>query len=271
MKKLRSFIPIVFILFAGCVPKEKPVYKTEIGLFTPYSFMPEILNGRVKKLVEKNYLTREDNGKIVADRLLTTGDRDSINWTNDLILTFNEEGLLLQCDQIDENGKVIDSRKSGIDGGKIVRSDHLKADSLAGYDKVYYDSNGWMNKVENYSSEDTLKQVLDIKTDDKGNIDTVFVLNSNNEITWKFEFSYNEANKRSGYKSFNTEGIKTFEQKYFYNDKGILEKQLLIDKDGIETEVPYTYTYDDNGNWIECIGDDGKIKVLAKREIEYYD
>ena len=50
-----------------------------------------------------------------------------------------------------------------------------------------------------------------------------------------------------------------------------MERQLIINKSGEESVSLYSFTYDENKNWIECIGDDGEAKLLTKREIEYFE
>jgi hypothetical protein len=269
MKKFKSLV-LLLILFAGCVSTEKPIDKTEIGMFTPYAFNPEVLNGKVKMITEKNYLAKELDGKIVADRPLTLKDRDSIGWTNDFIVTYNEDGLLIQCDEIDENGKVLYSAKTSIEDKTIIKCEYYKNDTLKEIQKIQHDTTGWVVKVEGYSPQDSLKSIMDVKNDEKGNIISVIFKNSMNEISSKFESAYNENNKRTGYKFFDPQGNKTFEQKYSYNDQGFMEKQVIINKEGKESESLYTYTYEENGNWIECIGNEGKNKIIAKRTIEYY-
>jgi len=270
MKKLKSFA-LILILFTGCVSTEKPKDQTVIGMFTPYSFFPETLNGKVKMVVEKSYLAKEVDGKLVADRPLTVGDRDSIGWTNDFIVRFDENGLVLKSEEIDENGKIIHSTVNHIENGKVIRTEDFRNDTLQMYQKNYYTPEGWYEKLEVYSDKDSLRSIFKIQTDSLGNITSAIIYNPMNEIKSRFEFHVGQDSKWHGYKSFDKEGNKTFEQKYFFNDHGFMERQILIDKAGDETESLYTYLYGDKGNWIEAYGSSGNNKLVTKREIEYYE
>jgi len=210
------------------------------------------------------------DGKIVADRQLTTGDRDSIGWTNDFIAVFNEEGILLSCDEIDENGKVLYSTRLKTEGNKIVKAENYGNDTLTNYQLIHYDGSGWIDRLETFTPADTLKNTMSLKNDEKGNLLSVTISSPLNDKKTTYEFSYNDTNRRSGYIFLNAEGVKTFEQKFVYNDHGFMEKQFIIDKEGKESTSQYTYSYSEDGNWIECIGNEGKHTLLAKREIEYY-
>ncbi len=265
-----SFVFILFLL-VGCASDKKQIYTTEIGMHTPYALFPENLNGRIKKLVEKTYKTRDVNGGIVADVPLTVSDRDSIEWTYDFIATFNKDGLLIQCDEVDENNKVISSNKSTIRNRKIVKVDYFKNDSFVNFQKIYYDSEGRIEKFEVFSTNDSLLYFVDVKNDEMGNMLSLVITNSKRPKPTQYELSYNDNNQRTGYKFFNEEGVKTFEQQFFYNDHGSMEKQLMINQSGDETVSVYSFSYDENKNWIESIGDDGEVKLLTRREIEYFE
>jgi len=270
---MKTPISLVFILFllAGCASEKNKVYTTEIGMYTPYALFPEHLNGRVKKLVEKTYKTRELNGGIVADAPLTLSDRDSIEWTLDFIATFNKDGLLIQCDEIDENNKVLSSNKTTFRNRKIVKVDYFKNDSFVNYQKIYFNPEGRIEKFEVFSSNDSLLYFVDVKSDETGNMLSLVITNSQSQSPTRYDLTYNNRNQRTGYKYFNSEGEKTFEQQFFYNDHGFMEKQLMINQSGDETVSVYSFSYDENKNWIECIGDDGEAKLLTKREIEYFE
>ena len=269
--KILSFLIAIIFLLTGCAPSEKPVYTTEVGLFTPYSYFPEILNGKVKKIIEKSYLTKMVGEETVADRQLTQGDRDSIGWTNDFVLTFNEDGNVVKCDEIDENGKVLGSTVTTIENAEVIKAEYYKSDSLSGYQEIEYDTLGRLVKVEFFSPDDSLKSVQLIETDENGNIITVLINTPDANLKSKFQASYDENNKRKGYKFFDPEGNQTFEQKYTFNDHGFLETQQIINKEGEESMTSYTFKYDDKGNWIECVGSNDENRILSTREIEYYE
>ena len=74
---------LVIILVTGCNQPLPEIHQVEIGLYTPYFLFPETLQGKVKSVIEKNYLAVEQDGKYIKDIPLTVGARDSIGWTTD--------------------------------------------------------------------------------------------------------------------------------------------------------------------------------------------
>lgn len=59
---------------------------------------------------------------------------------------------------------------------------------------------------------------------------------------------------------------------YKYNSNGELKNYIFKRKDKIERNITLQYTYNNKGNWIECIhfNKKSKPKYLIKRGIEYY-
>lgn len=106
MQRIVPFLFIVAILSTGCPRPEPEVRKVEIGLFTPYSELPDFLNGKGKEVVERNYLAVEQDGEYVKGERLSMGVRDSITWANDFRVKFDENSNLLQCDLIERRDDI---------------------------------------------------------------------------------------------------------------------------------------------------------------------
>ena len=58
MKNLNLLLTGMILLSFGCntQPELEEVYTTTLGIGTPNSIMPEVLNGKVKEVKEKIYL-----------------------------------------------------------------------------------------------------------------------------------------------------------------------------------------------------------------------
>jgi hypothetical protein len=273
MKKLITLLFVVIILATGCPQPEAEVHQVEIGLFTPYTMFPEILNGKVKEVIELNYLGLESEGKIMKGRRFTVADRDTIGWTNDFRLSYDENGNLLLSELIDENDKVISWDKQTLENGRIVRNDHGRNDTLRYYALLSYDEAGHLVKWEQFSlPADTLSWNAHFVCDDQGNFLEWHVMNSKGDMTSKYIFTVNQEGRRTGYTFYNKEGEKTFEQRYTYNEKGSLIKQVIIDKEGKEYVTDYELEYDDMNNWIKVTGVSSEgPPVISERTITYYD
>ena len=273
---MKTIIPLMFIvaiLATGCPRPEPEVHQAEIGLYTPYSVFPDLLNGIVKQVVERNYLAIEQDGSFVKGERLTVGARDSIKWTNDLSVTFDEKGNLLQCNLIDENDELIEQTKLTLQDGKIIQGDYIRDDTLRDYMRMFYDENGQLTRIERFRMpEDTLFSIIRFTTDENGDFVEWHFLNADNESTGKFIFTVNQEGKRTGYKYYNTEGEMAGEQEFTYNEKGVLEKQVIRNREGEETVTEYRHEYDEMGNWVKVTGtSDLHVPIITERTITYYE
>ncbi len=272
MKNLIPLLVVVIILATGCPQPEPEIHQVEIGLFTPYFAFPEILNGPVKEVAERNYLAIEEDGKYVKVDRLTVDARDTIDWTNDFRLTFDEKGILLQSELIDENDELIDTWKLTVQDSRIVKGEYFKEDTLRKYMKLFYNDDGKLTRLEQYRMPvDTLIWLNNIISDENGNFLEWQFHDANDEPTNKFIFTVNQEDQRTGYKYYNAEGKVTSEQKYTYNDMGYLKKHVLINEKGEESVSEYEYVYDDMNNWVKVTGNSDEHKIITERTITYYE
>ena len=271
MKKLISVLFVVMILATGCPQPEPEVHQVEIGLFTPYVVFPETLNGKVKEVVEKNYLGVEQDGKVIRGDRLTVDARDSIEWTNDFRLTYDEDGNLIESVLLDENDETIEQQKQTVVEGRIVKSELSRNDTLREYSKLSYNDAGQLEKVEVFNLPiDTLRFSVLLSTDEQGNAVEWQFLDSKGDPTTKFIFTVNQEGGRTGYKFYNKEGEKTDEQKFTYNDMGFLAKQVTIDEEGKESVYEYEYEYGELDNWVKVIGYSDRYNMVTERTITYF-
>ncbi len=272
MKKIIPLLFLLAILAMGCPQQEPEVQQVEIGFFTPYYLFPEVLKGKVKEVVEINYLAVEQDGAYVKGERLTVAARDSITWTNDIRVIFDENGNLLQCDLIDENDELIDRTKLTVQDDQIIRGEYFRDDTLRSYAKMTYNEAGQLTGIEQFRMPvDTLMWSVLLTSDENGNYLEWQFLNPKNEPTGKYIFTVNQDGRRTGYQYYNAEGEKTFEQEYTYNEKGWLEKQVMRNDEGEEYVSEYRYEYDDMGNWVKVTGtSDLNEPIISERTITYF-
>ena len=273
MKKLIPMLFVVMILATGCPQPEPEVHQVEIGLFTPYYVFPDILNGKVKTVVEKNYLGVEQDGKIVKGERLTVAARDTIGWTNDFRLTYDENGNLLKYEAINENDELIETNTQTVEEGNIVKSVHMLDDTLRSYSLLSYNDAGQLVKMDHFRMPaDTLAWSVALLSDENGNFTEWQWMDFKGDPDGKHIFTVNMEGRRTGYSYYNKDGEKTFEQQYTYNDMGQLARQVMIDRDGKEFVAEYEYEYDEMNNWIQCTGtsSDG-VPMVEERTITYYE
>ncbi len=273
MKKI-AFVWVLAVIFAfGCTQK-KPVEKTVFGMWTDYYLIPNTLNGKVKEMKELNYWAIESNGNITKGKLMTRKDLDSIPSTPNLIVYFDDKGMLTRYDRLDKED-VAQSRIGTIENGKYKKWDEKLKDSTTSYYIPEYDNLGFIVGAKGYRPlVDTLVSKLVAAHDSKGNFT-------------RFEY-YNYKNQKTGYHvcSLDEKG-NIIEAKYYnkadslgstltntYDDNGSLIKQLTTNEKPKSTS---TWDFkdlklDDHGNVIEYYSnvDNGKFKIFTERSFIYY-
>lgn len=272
MKKLFTLF-LVIILVTGCTPPAPETHQVEIGLYTSYFMFPETLNGKVKTVTEINYMAVEKDGKYVKDIPLTVKARDTIGWTPDFQLMYDESGNLLYSADIDENDKVLLNWDITIQENKMVKAELTREDTLRWVAKLTYNEVGVLTKVDQFRMPvDTLVNQFIIISDENGNFTEWQFQNSGGEPTGKNMFTVNLEGKRTGYKYFNKDGEQTFEQQFTYNENGNMIKQVIIDKEGEKSVSDYTYNdTDEMGNWTSVLGIGEDQAIITERTITYYE
>lgn len=269
---MKKILPLLLgtLLVAGCSQPEE--HTVEFGLFTPLALFSETLNGQVKELYERNYFAFEENGQMVKGDRLTIAARDSVSWTNDFRLLFDESGHLLQTDEIDENDQVFDRIILSYEGDYLVKAENYENDTLRVLGRISSDENGDITAIENYSvPEDTLRMKAILTWDEAGKSLEWCFYNPMGDTTGMYIFALDENGRRNGYKFYNRDGDQTFEQRFTYNEKGNMAKQVMINRDGEESTVEFEYEYDDMGNWTSVRCKSSQLPpIIAERTITYY-
>lgn len=269
MKKL-IFIFSVTLLNWGC-SNQKPVEKTVIGLFTPYSYFPETINKKVREVKETNYLPVEKNGKIEAGNPLTAADKDSINWTNDFIVRFNELGLAEKVTDLNEKGEATGTWDIKTELGYYISAKRVVKDSVIVMNKITH-QNGQNYRIEVLDPVlDTLRNKLEIEFNADKKYGSLQWFNYKGIPTFKYNYSYDPEGNLSGYEVSRNDSIRGG-MNFTHNEKGFVKTQETFSKiRGTSELFSYEYEYDEAGNWIKCIAyTNNKPYVVGLREYTYY-
>jgi hypothetical protein len=272
MKKL-LVLALVIVLITGCTTPPPETHQVEISFFTPYWRFPETLNGKVKTMTEKTYMAVEKEGVFEKDIPVTVKARDSIGCTSDFMVTFDEEGNLLQSDNIDENDRKFEQWKITSEAGRWKQCDYFEEDTLKILSRFTYDDQGKLIKIENFRvPEDTMTFRGVMGYDENGYLTELQFQNFQDENTGKYIFAVNADGKRTGYKYFNKEGAQTFEEQFTYDDNGDMIKQLMINKQGELLETNYELDrYDAMNNWTSCLWKSDDVMLITERIYTYHE
>ena len=271
MNKIFPMLFVVMILATGCPQPEPEVHKTEFGLFTPYAFFPEILNGKVKEVVEKNYIGIEEEGKIIKGERLTVAARDSISWTNDFKVVYDEAGNVLKSILLDENDENIQKSKSTIEDGRVIKNESIRDDTLNAYTSITYDEAGQVSKIERFGlPADTLLWSVRLLSDENGNFKEWHWTDWSRSPSGKHIFTVNQEGLRTGFKFYNKDGEVALEQAFTYNEMGFLTKQVITTEEE-ESVSEYEYDYDEKNNWIKVIATTNGQTIVTERTYTYFE
>ena len=274
MKKLILSLTIVALMAFSCTT-EKPAGTTILGDGTPYSNSQEIMIGKVKTVVEKNYWAVPEGESYKKGNPLTKADRDSIGgWTDDFEAVYDENGVIIVCTGLDENNNPTWKSESIIENKVVVKRNFSRNDTLRYYDQYKYADNGFLiSGTRTRAGVDTLMISVTIKTNSVGYPTEFKLFNPKGETTSKYAQTYDEQNRFTKLEVSNKKGIINYTYEVKYNDKGKVSELKIKDKDNKVTGSNYlTYEYDAKGNWVKAIvKDDKNHVVIEERSYTYFE
>jgi hypothetical protein len=98
--------------------------------------------GKVKTLVEKNYWALPEGENYKKGKPLSQADRDSLKgWTDDYETVYNENGVIIVCTGLNENGNPIWKNESIIENKLVTKRNLIRKDTLRIYDHFKYGPN----------------------------------------------------------------------------------------------------------------------------------
>lgn len=274
MKKRFLPLTIAAVITFSCTT-EKPAGTTILGEGTPYSNYPEIMVGKVKTVVEKNYWAIPDGDSYKKGNPLTKADRDSISgWSDDFEAEYNMNGILTACTFLYESGIPPREIENVIENNLITKMNYLRNDSIKFYDNLKYDENGLLISGTRFRAEvDTIMFSVNIMTNSVGYPTEIQLINSKGEPAEKYVQTFDEQNRFLKFETFNKDGIINYMHEVKYNDKGKVSELKIKDKDNNVTASNYfTYEYDEKGNWVKAIvKDDKNHVVIEERSYTYFE
>jgi hypothetical protein len=267
-------IALIFgVVFSfGC--QEKETGKTTLlAYLTPYENIPEILNGQVKSLTERNHLLVETDGKFIAGAVMSKKDRDSIGGSHDFTIWYTEEGVMKRIENM-TNDSLWAIWVMDIEDNLITRATNIRLDTPRIHFEFVYNEKGLFTEALRYRSVvDTLIFRNTYTYDDKDRIIAWSSFNTSGILMAHLTGKYDEKNRLLEQARFNSENIQTSGYRVEYNDMGFRSKVESLGRDGAlrsTTAIDYM-GYDDHGNWLEAIYHvDGVPKLISKRVYEYY-
>lgn len=274
MKKRFLPLTIAAVITFSCTT-EKPAGTTILSFGTPYGTSQEIMIGKVKTVVEKNYWALPDGDSYKKGNPLTKADRDSLKgWTDDFEAVYDENGVFVKGTGLDENDKPIWKNESIIENKQVARMNTFEKDTLREYVELKYGDNGFViSGTRKRGGVDTLMESITMKTNAVGYPTEFMVFNPKGEPTYKVVETYDEQNRFTKFEVFDKDGKFNYRYEVKYNDKGKVSELKIKDKDNNVTASNYfTYEYDAKGNWIKAIvKDDKNHVVIEERSYTYFE
>lgn len=272
MKRFTLFLFCMALLFTGC-NKPQPTEKTILGWWSPYYFMPEQLNGKVKMVTEQNFWPTLDKGRYVKGAPITPTWKEKIGWTTDFRILFNEQGQLLKCDYLAETGAPLGGWVITFDGGIPKLATWKENDSLM--ITVVIKTDAEHNVVETQNFAGTTKNLLSRNEwvyAEKGKFIKTLFYDSQGKLTKNYRYNWDKNKRISEVETYS--GADSLKGKYLiaYNKYGFSKKQERLTANGkIVKNVSVTYEYDEFLNWTKAVYiENGKPIVIAERYYEYF-
>ena len=257
----------------GCM-NNKPAAYTILGDYTPYNAFPEKLNGKVEKVIEKNYWTIPDGETFKKGNRITIKDRDSIGWTNDFEVIYDVTGGLVSYIGIDENDKTISKWELLRENGLLTSAKATENDTVRMNQKIKCNTGGEVAEIGYYRPVvDTLVGTFIITSSEKKDTVTYQFVNFKGKKGGKNINLYNGEGQFLRRETYDMDGTFTGSVEVKYNDKGKLSELSFYDKDRKSAGVNhFTYEYDQKGNWTKAIAkDDRGFVVIEERTYTYFD
>jgi len=232
-----------------------------------------MMNRKVKSVIEKNYWAVQSGDTIGKGSPLTQADRDSLGgWTDDFEAVFDENGLILSCNAMDETGASLWKTVSFVEDSVVAKRDIYVKDTLSSHDQYYYGDDKFLMGGSRYRAvNDTLMFSVNVKTNEIGYPLEMQGFNAKGDSTWRNVYSYDAQNNVIHFERFKKSGERTFSYEVAYNDKGKTSKLTIRDADNNVIDFnEIEYEYDLKGNWTKAIIKNMKDKVIIEERTYTY-
>lgn len=272
MKRITLLLICTALFLAGC-KKPQPAEKTVLGWWTPYYFMPEQLNGKVKSVKEQNFWASIEDGQLIKGKLISPTERINLGWTDDFDVLFNEDGQVLKSDYTDDRGILIGSWVITLEKGIPSLANWIVKDSTSMTVVVKNDDRG--NMVENQFFKGRFNQLL-YRTDWVYNANKEFIkaiwYDDHGKLTRSNRYTWNKDNHVTEVEAYSANDSLKGRFKIVYNNKGFSKKQERFNSNDNKIKgVSIKYEYDEKCNWTKAtFYENEKPVAIAERTYVYY-
>jgi hypothetical protein len=254
MKKLIFPLTIMILIAIGC-KNEKPADFTVLDDFTLYDVIPDKMNGKVEKVIEKYYWAIPDGETYKKGDLMTMAERDSLGWDNDFEAVYDKAGDLVHFITMDENGKTLSKYEIIKENNVIVKGKYYENDTIRYYDNFRADDKGKMVGLTRFSAiADTVMRTLSKKVNSKGDTIVYDWTTFNGKPGDMYMQIFNDLGQNVRIVGDNRENNFPWVGEIKYNDKG-KESELLFfggkDKHLMWSIKCTSYEYDEYKNWVK--------------------
>lgn len=273
MKKVCFVLLVALAAFYAC-SKQKSVEKTILGDFTAWMNSPEQLNGKVKEVKEVTYWAVEKNGTVEKGNILTKKEHDSLGWSFDFSLLFDESGMLLRNENLDENGVAMQGWTFTVDSGKYARAEFVENDTIRNVAKFKTNTKGEIEEVIMFKPQnDTTIGWYASSYDENGNRIRWQWVKANGEKAGYQAFSWDPGNRVTEVKFFSAKDSLTGSWALTYDEKGFLASQKTLDgKQVVTSDLSMKNSdFDEKGNYLKTVVyKEGKPYLLTVRNYTYF-
>lgn len=248
------------------------------------------LKGQVKTFKVTPYKTDDNFGKVEKSSRMDY-------WRGDVISIFDKQGFKVQSDRFDRQGQLTQRviYKYNETGNRSSRDSYNASGKILLRHVYVYNPKGHPMACNGYDPNLGLVESFTYKTNEKGQIVDETCVKSTQPSCNNYKVTYEKDGKLS---SVCVEGkVENSCEKYVYDKQGRISQielhrqgtlrqktTITYDEKGNEKsmvvfdanntfveEREYSYTYDDNGNWVQRIEYINKFpKLILEREITYH-
>jgi hypothetical protein len=274
MKKV--IYPLILImLIANSCKNEKPSEFTVIGDYTPFLTYFERLNGKVEKVIEKNYWAKLQGETYVKVSPVTENDQDSLIWSiSDFEATFDKAGDLMICAYLDENNKTFGKWELTKENNIYVSAKSFYHGTLMLNRKLKCSQIGIITEIEQYSPVvDTLLTKRTIRVSTKEDTIDVQDYDYKGIPSGRWLKLFNDKKQYFSEVEIDKDGVLHLVQERKYNDDGKKSELTYFEKNKKLGAISFfNYENDQKGNWIKAIAKDDKGNiVMIERTYIYFE
>ncbi len=269
MSIIRLFLVVLFAsIITNCREREKLNVHVTLGLFTPYRFIPEILNGRVIAILEENNSPSaipELSGDSVDEPAVLALYGSAPAFT----AYFDTTGLVTKVSY--PSGEINKYWLVDKKNDRYSHANRVMNDSIVFYMKFSYDSDNDINLISRYRAHTNVLMGMEkFRYNPSGEISETDYLKPDSTLQEKIELEWDNNHHVTKIDFLNPDGQPSGSILLTYNNEGFIENQKILDSRGREKgNIRNTYDYDVMGNWVKKTSVNGSDRRVSTRTYTY--